>query len=134
MTSDSLKTHKGSCHCGAIEWECIGPSEIEAITCNCSICNKKQNHHFIVSSKNFKLLKGEENLTTYTFNTGNAKHKFCKICGVQSFYIPRSNPDSVAIMPHCIDSNTIEKLTYKTFDGQKWEETMKTQAPKAFES
>ncbi|PIO61116.1 hypothetical protein TELCIR_17369, partial [Teladorsagia circumcincta] len=39
--------------------------------------------------------QGEEYLTTYTFNTHRAKHKFCSICGVQSFYVPRSNPDSI---------------------------------------
>lgn len=37
--------------------------------------------------------QGKENLTTYTFNTRAAKHTFCKTCGVQSFYTPRSNPD-----------------------------------------
>lgn len=37
--------------------------------------------------------QGSDNLTTYTFNTHAAKHTFCKTCGVQSFYTPRSNPD-----------------------------------------
>uniref|UniRef100_A0AC35GTL6 CENP-V/GFA domain-containing protein n=1 Tax=Panagrolaimus sp. PS1159 TaxID=55785 RepID=A0AC35GTL6_9BILA len=100
---------------------------------SCSICNKKQNFSFIVSNKNFNLLKGEDNLTTYTFNTGIAKHKFCKICGVQSFYIPRSNPDSIAIMPHCIDSNTVEKITQNVFNGQEWEKSMTNEAPKPFD-
>ena len=41
----------------------------------------------------FFMSQGEEDLTTYTFNTHAAKHTFCKICGVQSFYTPRSNPN-----------------------------------------
>ena len=53
----------------------------------------KQNHHFIIPKSNFKLIKGEECLVTYTFNTHKAKHMFCSVCGVQSFYIPRSNQD-----------------------------------------
>jgi hypothetical protein len=54
---------------------------------------KKQNKHFIVPHSRFNLMQGSEALTTYTFNTHQAKHVFCKICGVQSFYQPRSNPD-----------------------------------------
>ena len=53
----------------------------------------KQNHHFIVPKENFTLLKGEEDgkIIKYEFNTKQAKHTFCATCGVQSFYIPRSN-------------------------------------------
>ena len=60
---------------------------------SCSICAMKSNLHFVVPSSKFRLIKGSESLQTYTFNTHKAKHMFCKICGVQSFYIPRSNPD-----------------------------------------
>ena len=53
----------------------------------------KQNHHFIVPKAKFTLIKGGEDgkLITYTFNTKKAQHKFCAKCGVQSFYVPRSN-------------------------------------------
>lgn len=37
--------------------------------------------------------QGEDNITTYTFNTGQAKHTFCKTCGVESFYSPRLDPN-----------------------------------------
>jgi hypothetical protein len=53
----------------------------------------KQNHHFIVPGHKFRILTGEDKLTTYRFNTRVAKHTFCSVCGVQSFYTPRSNPD-----------------------------------------
>lgn len=53
----------------------------------------KANDHVIVPHKRFRLLGGEGHLTAYTFNTHRAKHMFCKVCGVQSFYQPRSNPD-----------------------------------------
>ena len=43
-------------------------------------------------------MQGQDKLTTYTFNTGKAKHTFCSICGVQSFYTPRSNPDGRGMM------------------------------------
>ena len=34
--------------------------------------------------------------TEYRFGTNTARHRFCATCGVQAFYIPRSNPDGVA--------------------------------------
>ncbi|GMT08765.1 hypothetical protein PFISCL1PPCAC_62 [Pristionchus fissidentatus] len=125
--------HKGSCHCGAVQWEATAPARLKVYRCNCSICNKKSNEHFIVSSTCFRLIAGEDQLTTYTFNTHQAKHRFCKVCGVQSFYIPRSNPNDFGVMPHCIDSPTVERIEYIDFDGQKWEEEMKTKAPVAFD-
>lgn len=86
---------------------------------------KKQNRHFIVPATSFTLLQGKDHLSVYTFGTEQAKHQFCKVCGVQSFYNPRSNPDGVGIMPHCIDQGTIEEVIVKQFDGKKWEESMK---------
>ncbi|MGH8630343.1 MAG: GFA family protein, partial [Burkholderiales bacterium] len=61
--------------------------------CNCSICRRAAYLHLIVPRDRFRLLQGEGNLATYTFNTGVAQHYFCKTCGIKSFYIPRSNPD-----------------------------------------
>eukprot|EP00117_Sycon_ciliatum_P009669 scpid83474/ scgid5640/ Centromere protein V; Proline-rich protein 6 len=91
----------------------------------CSVCLKKQNHHFIVPAAQFILLQGEESLSTYTFNTHQAKHRFCRVCGVQSFYRPRSNPDGVGIMPHCLDDQeTLVFKTRMTFNGQSWEASM----------
>ena len=54
---------------------------------------KKQNHHFVVPDYNFRLVKGADKITTYTFNKHQARHTFCSVCGVQSFYTPRTNPD-----------------------------------------
>ena len=65
-------------------------------------------------------------LTTYTFNTHIAKHKFCKFCGVQSFYHPRSNPDGIGIKVYCVkkEPKTIVSIKYKTFDGDNWENSI----------
>ena len=89
-------THTGGCHCGRVRFEVDAPAEIEATECNCSICSKAGYLHLIVAQTAFRLLQGADSLETYTFNTGAAKHKFCKHCGVKSFYIPRSHPDGAA--------------------------------------
>uniref|UniRef100_A0A8C2WYI6 Centromere protein V n=1 Tax=Cyclopterus lumpus TaxID=8103 RepID=A0A8C2WYI6_CYCLU len=120
----ALVKHTGGCHCGAVRFEVLSSPDLHVFQCNCSICTKKQNHHFIVPKNLFTLLKGSDNLTTYTFNTHVAKHTFCQTCGVQSFYTPRSNPDGYGVAPHCLDPGTVCSVTVEPFGGEKWEESM----------
>jgi hypothetical protein len=80
MTENLAKpvSYQGGCHCGAVRFRVQlekkpGQAKYEAISCNCSICTKKGFLHLIVPAENFTLLKGENSLTTYQFNTGTAK-------------------------------------------------------------
>ena len=114
-------THSGGCHCKAVRWEVDLPPAFEAEDCNCSICAMSGNIHVIVPSTRFRMIKGKDALQEYTFNTGGAKHRFCKICGVKSFYIPRSNQDGYAITYRCIDNWMDLDVTINPFDGQNWE-------------
>ena len=116
-----LTTHKGGCHCGTVRFEVDLSAQFEAEDCNCSICLKSGNIHIIVPGSRFRLLKGEDALSEYTFGTGAAKHLFCQTCGVKSFYIPRSNPDGVAITWRCLDGWDTMDMTVCPFDGQNWE-------------
>lgn len=122
--------YQGSCHCRAIQFEVEAPGVIEADLCNCSICRKSGFLHLIVPLRKFRLLTGEDHLTTYTFNTGVAKHTFCNVCGVKPFYTPRSNPDGIDINVHCLD---IENITVNIteFDGWNWEMNAHTLAHKS---
>lgn len=113
----------GGCHCGAIRFE-VTVKNYDAIECNCSICRKKGFIHLIVSSQDFKLIKGENFLSTYTFNTHTAKHHFCRVCGIHSFYIPRSHPESIDVNIRCLDDDILSKFNIKHFDGQNWEENV----------
>ncbi len=81
----------------------------------------------IVPKSKFTLLQGAENLTTYTFDSAEAKHKFCKTCGIKSYYIPRSNPDGLDVNVRCLDPQPVE-LTIEKFDGQNWEDHAHTLA------
>jgi hypothetical protein len=81
---------QGGCHCGAVRYEVLAPDAVEAVECNCSMCRKSGFLHLEVEQERFRLLQGADKLTTYSFNTGTAKHHFCSICGVKSFYVPRS--------------------------------------------
>ncbi len=118
---DHTVTHSGSCHCGAVRFEVEAPARIKVEDCNCSICRKSAYVHLIVASKHLRILQGKENLSTYTFNTGTAKHMFCKTCGVKSFYVPRSHPTGYSVNVRSLDSDTIEALEIEPFDGRNWE-------------
>ncbi len=113
--------HQGGCHCGRVRFEVLAPAVITASQCNCSICSKSGYVGLQVPRDRFTLKSGEESLTEYKFNTGTAKHLFCKFCGVKSFYIPRSHPDGVSINVSCLDPGTIQEIKINQFDGQNWE-------------
>ncbi|HUE12369.1 MAG TPA: GFA family protein [Steroidobacteraceae bacterium] len=116
-----MVTHAGGCHCGRVRFEVRAPAKLEVSDCNCSICSKLGFLHLIVPADRFTLISGREALTTYTFNTGVAKHYFCASCGVKSFYIPRSHPDGISVNARCIDSGTIESISVTPFNGREWE-------------
>jgi len=105
-----------------VKFEVEAPAEIEAVDCNCSICSKSGFLHLIVPKSQFTLIQGAESLATYTFNTGVAKHLFCKVCGIKSFYIPRSHPDGYSVNVRCLESATISKIKVVPFEGKHWEE------------
>jgi hypothetical protein len=123
-----MVTHTGGCHCGRVRFAVTAPADLDVTDCNCSICSKAGFLHLIVPADRFVLLSGGDDLTTYTFNTGAAKHTFCSHCGVKSFYIPRSHPDGISVNVRCIDSGTIASMNVKPFDGSNWETSRSTLA------
>jgi hypothetical protein len=116
-----LVTHRGGCHCGAVRFEVDAPARLLVHDCNCSICAMTGFQHLIVPASRFRLLAGAEVLTEYTFNTGVARHLFCRRCGIKSFYVPRSNPDGFSVNARCLAADTIETVTVEPFDGRNWE-------------
>ncbi|HEX2238181.1 MAG TPA: GFA family protein [Gammaproteobacteria bacterium] len=113
--------HTGGCHCGRVRFEVIAPAHIQVLECNCSICSKAGYLHLIVPRDRFTLLSGREALTLYTFNTHTARHWFCSICGIKSFYVPRSHPDGLSINVRCLDPDTVERMTITQINGKEWE-------------
>jgi hypothetical protein len=113
--------HTGSCHCGTVVIEVDAPEDLVVYECNCSMCERTGFLHLIVPAARFHLVSGRDALTTYTFNTGLAKHTFCNVCGVKAFYVPRSNPDGFSVNLRCLDRATIRSVKVLPFDGQNWE-------------
>jgi hypothetical protein len=113
--------HRGGCHCGRVRFEVEAPSRLAVVECNCSMCAKSGYLHLIVPKSRFRLLQGQDALTTYTFNTGTARHLFCSKCGIKSFYVPRSHPDGYSVNARCLDPQSVEAMDIEPFDGRDWE-------------
>ena len=103
---------KLSCHCGGVEGQVEIPETgfKKIMRCNCSICKRKGYIIGVIGPDDFKLLKGEELLTLYQFNTKTAEHYFCKVCGIHTHNRPRINPKIYGINVACIDDIDVFKF------------------------
>jgi hypothetical protein len=82
------------------------------------MCSKAGYLHLVVPAERFKLLSNGESLTTYSFNTHTAKHLFCSVCGIKSFYVPRSHPDGFSVNARCLDPGTVEEMSISLVNGR----------------
>ena len=112
----TTRVHRGGCHCRRVRFEVDAPARIQALDCNCSICRMTGFLHLIVPASRFRLVEGDDALADYRFNTGSARHLFCRHCGVKSFYVPRSHPDGYSVNVRCLDPGTVERLDVAPFD------------------
>ena len=116
------KTYHGSCHCGAVKYK--ARMDLSTIAqCNCSICSKKGSLHHRIAPEDFELISGEDDLTLYQFDSKEARHLFCKHCGIYSFSHPRLDPSMVSVNVRTLDDFDAQTAEYdlKQFDGQNWE-------------
>jgi len=113
--------HQGGCHCGRIQFEVEAPADPVISDCNCSICRMTGYLHLHVPKTAFRLMQGEDDLTTYQFNTGVARHIFCRHCGIKSFYVPRSHPEGISVNARCLVPGTVSLDKIEPFDGMNWE-------------
>jgi len=113
----------GGCHCGAVRFEiALDDSAVfDVLDCNCSICAKSGYLHLIVAHDDFRLLRGRDQLTSYRFGSGMAEHLFCRICGIKSFYQPRSHPEGWSVNLRCLEGAQGLKTRIRAFDGRNWE-------------
>ena len=117
--TDILPVHRASCHCGAVVLELSLPDGIvNPRRCNCSICRRKGAVAASVPLSGLRIVKGQETLRLYQFNTRTAKHYFCSVCGIYTHHQRRSNPDQYGYNVGClegVDPNDIANVP--TSDG-----------------
>jgi hypothetical protein len=117
-----MQTYEGGCHCGRVRFSILADLT-EVSQCNCSICTAKGTLNHRVPPDRFTLLAGKDDLACYQFNTGTARHWFCRHCGIHPFANPRRAPDHTSVNVHCLDRWAELAPTLKTthFDGRNWE-------------
>ncbi|MEM7226981.1 MAG: type I-B CRISPR-associated protein Cas8b1/Cst1 [Pseudomonadota bacterium] len=97
-----MTKHSGHCHCGTVTFE-IDAEIVELTTCDCSLCAMRNAVMTKVHETQLNVLSGEDELTLYQWNTGVAKHYFCKICGLYVFHRKRAAPDHFGVNVFCLD-------------------------------
>lgn len=102
---------QGRCHCGAVEFEIMLENGLENLRrCNCSLCSRKGAIMASVPVAGIHITRGEVNLSLYQWNTGVAKHYFCKTCGIYTHHQRRSNPEEYGFNVACLDGVDLESL------------------------
>ena len=79
------RTYHGSCHCGAVRFECEADLSEGTSKCNCSICAKGRYWKTLVKAADFRLLQGKDSLADYQFGSNTIHHQFCRTCGIKPF-------------------------------------------------
>ncbi|PPR47247.1 MAG: hypothetical protein CFH19_00681 [Alphaproteobacteria bacterium MarineAlpha5_Bin9] len=94
--------YQGSCHCKAVQFNV--KTDLQNIKqCNCSICVRKSAKMSIIHKDDFQLTQGEKEISLYQFGTYNAKHFFCKICGIYTHHIRKSDPNGMGVNTGCLE-------------------------------
>lgn len=112
---------KGSCHCGKVTFEVETDLE-QVVECNCSHCSRKGYLLTFVPRGALNVLSGEDDLSTYTFNTHTIRHRFCSTCGCAPFGEGKkpTGEDTAAINVRCLEGIELSELKPIPVDGRNF--------------
>lgn len=101
---DKRPIYHAACHCGTVRFTVMLTDGLRtARRCNCSYCRMRGAVAVSAYLSDVKVHQGQDALTLYQFNTGEAKHYFCSRCGIYPFHQRRSSPDQVGVNVACIE-------------------------------
>jgi hypothetical protein len=111
--------YKGSCHCGKVAFEAEGEIK-QALSCNCSMCQRKGSLLWFIPRENMRLLTPDEAASTYLFNKHAIRHRFCATCGIHPYAEAkdREGKPTAAINIRCLEGVDIESIPVQHFDGR----------------
>ena len=112
-------TYTGSCHCGAVRFECELDLAEGTNRCNCTFCRKARFWMAIAKADAFRLLAGAEQLVDYQHTPAGKPApflhlSFCGRCGVRPFsrggYLPALGAEFYAVNLACLENVADEEL------------------------
>lgn len=111
--------HRAACHCGAVQFEVDLPDGLQKFwRCSCSFCRMRGAIASAVPLQGLRILKGQDKLTLYQWNTRTAKHYFCSVCGIYTHHQRRSNPSQFSFNVACLEGvNPYELGEVTVIDG-----------------
>lgn len=117
MGTQPAGTLKGSCHCGSVQFEVTGTLD-EFTLCDCTLCVKKNAVMYKVHESRLKILRGEDKLSVYRWNTRVAQHYFCSVCGIYTFHRKRAAPDHDGVNVYCLNGIDVPGVPMRRVDGK----------------
>jgi hypothetical protein len=125
------KRHKGSCHCGAIQF--VVDMDVEAsggTRCNCSVCNKTMVTGSRATPGALTVTQGKALLSEYP--TGSASRFFCSRCGVHLYgagHVPEIGGDFLSVNLNALDDVDVGSMKIGYFDGRhdNWQAGLREQ-------
>ena len=113
-----MRLYKGSCHCGVIQFSFEAKPITKGVRCNCSFCAKRGAMVSLVPGEKFKIDAQEGALNFYQFGKKQAKHYFCKTCGIHTFSETIRRPGQYIVNLACVEGVDTSALETTLFDGK----------------
>ena len=118
--------YTGKCLCGEVKIQVYGEIS-DIIHCHCSLCRKNSGTAYatngFVNSKDFKVVEGDEQLTTFSFKPGRNRY-FCSKCGSPVYSANQQDLGRIRIRLGIFDCDIKEKPISHNFVTSKanWED------------
>jgi hypothetical protein len=115
----SPRAMNGACHCGAVRFAVMLAEGLDNVRrCNCSLCRMRGAVVATALVGDLTVTAGEASLRLYQFNTMQAKHYFCSVCGIYIYHQRRSNPGQLSVNVACLEGvSPFDFATVPVYDG-----------------
>jgi hypothetical protein len=120
MFSTMENKHKGSCHCGAVQFT-VTLDLATASRCNCSVCTKLAIVGCTMKPDAFALDSDDSALSFYEWGGKVAKRYFCRHCGTHCFgrgHLDILGGDFVSVNVNTLDDVDPYQLPLVHWDGR----------------